>query len=71
MIEIYITKNRLNPSFMIEMCDEKSLPYQLRSMGDLNLPKVRTTCYGTDTVQFMGQRAWAKLPTEIKTFDSF
>ena len=26
MIEIYKTKNRLNPSFMIEMCDEKTSP---------------------------------------------
>ena len=66
MTEIYKTINRLNLSFTIEIFDDKSLPYHLRRMGDLDLPKVRTTCYGTDTVQFMGQRAWAKLPIEIK-----
>ena len=26
-----------------------------------------TTCYGTDTVRFMGQRTWEKLPIEVKT----
>ena len=35
-----------------------------------NLPKVGTTYYGTGTVRFMDQRAWAKLPTEIKTSSS-
>ena len=42
MIEIYNTRKRLNPSFMIEIFDEKTVPYQLRSMNNLNLPKVRT-----------------------------
>ena len=42
MIEIYKTRKRLNPSFMIEIFDEKTVPYQLRSMSNLNLPKVRT-----------------------------
>ena len=57
MIEIYKTKNRLNPPLMMEIFDNKILPYQLRSTSTLNLPKVRTTNYGTDTVRFMGQRA--------------
>ena len=39
----------------------------VRSTSNLNLPKVTTTYYGTDTVRFIGQRARAKLPTEIKT----
>ena len=70
MIEIYKTKNRLDPPFMMEIFDNKILPYQLRSTSTLNLPKVRTANYGTDTVRFMGQRAWAKLPIEIKTSSS-
>ena len=67
MVEIYKTRNHLNPSFMMEIFEEKAMPYQLRSSSNLNLPKVRTTCYGTDTVRFMGQRTWAKLPIEVKT----
>ena len=52
---------------MMEIFEEKALPIQLRSSSNLNLPKVRTTCYGTDNVRFMGQRIWAKLPIEVKT----
>ena len=70
MIEVYKTKNRLNPLFMIEIFEEKAAPYQLRSTSNLNLLKVRNTHNGTDTVRFMGQRARAKLPTEIKTSSS-
>ena len=43
---------------------------QQRNMSNLNLPKVRTTYYGTDTVRIMSQRGWAKVPTEIKTSSS-
>ena len=70
MIEIYKTKNRLNPPFMIEIFGDKEVSYQLRSTSKLNLPKVRTTNYGTDTVWFMGQRAWAKLPIDLKASSS-
>ena len=52
---------------MMEIFEEKAMPYQLRSSSNLNLPKVRTTCYGTDTVRFTGQRIWAKLRIEVKT----
>ena len=67
MVEIYKTRNHLNPLFMITILEEKAMPYQLRGSSNLNFPKVRTTCYGTETVRFMGQRIWAKLPTEMKT----
>ena len=70
VIEIYKTKNRLNLPFMIEMFGDKEVPYQLRITSKLNLPKVRTTNYGTDTVRFMGQRVWAKLPIELKASSS-
>ena len=70
MVEIYKTRNHLHPSFMMDIFEEKSMPYQLRSSSNLNLPKVRTTCYGIDDVRFMGQRVWAKLPVEVKTSDS-
>ena len=71
VVEIYKTRNPLNPSFMMEIFEEKAMPYQLRSLSYLNLPKVRTTCYATDTIRFMGQRIWAKLPIDVKTSVSF
>ena len=67
MVEINKTRNHLNPSFMMEILEEKAMPYQLRSSRNLNLPKVRTTCYGTDTVRFMGQRI--QFAYEYKEYD--
>ena len=67
MFEIYKTRNHLNLSFGMEIFEEKAMPYQLRSSGNLNLPKVKTTCYGTNAVRFMGQIIWAKLLIEVKT----
>ena len=57
-------KSRLNPPFMI--FDEMAVSYQLRGTSNLHLPKVTAIYYGTDPVRFMGQRAWAGLPTELK-----
>ena len=45
----------------------KAMPHQLRCINILNLPKVKSTHDGTDTVRFfVGQTIWEKLPTEIK-----
>ena len=53
----------------MEIYEEKSIPYQLRFLSNLNLPKVRATHYRKDTVKiryrFMGQRVWAKLPIHL------
>ena len=70
MIEIYKTKNRLNPPCMMKIFDQKAVPYRLRCKSILNLPKMRATYYGTHQYTYMRQRAWAKLPTEIKTSKS-
>ena len=52
---------------MMEIFEEKALPYQLRYLSNLKLRKVGTPFYGTNTVGLMGKRVLAKLPTEIKT----
>ena len=62
MIGIYITKNRLNPLLITETFYDKAVPYWRKSKSNLNLSKVKTTYYGTDTVWFLGQRVWEKLP---------
>ena len=66
MVEIYKTKHNLNPSFMKQIFEDKILPYNLRNTGTLLLPKVRTTAYGVETVRFLGQRLWEKLPDALK-----
>ena len=48
MIEIFKTKNNLNPTFMKDIFAEKNSYYSLRNPNHLQLPKVRTTIYGTE-----------------------
>ena len=70
MIEIYKTRNNLNPSFMKQIFEAKVLPYNLRCSEKLQLPKAKTTGLGIDTVRFVGGRVWETLPTELKTSSS-
>ena len=70
MTEIYKTKWELNPSFMKEIFVEKHSPYGLRSCHNLLLPQVRTTCYGLETISFLGCRLWQALPNDMKQSDT-
>ena len=55
MIEIYKTRNNLNPSFKKQIFEAKFLPYNLRCSKNLQLPKVKTTSHGINTVRFVGE----------------
>ena len=70
MIEIYKTRNNLIPSFMKQIFEAKVLPYILRCWERLQLPKAKTTGLGTDTVRFVGGRAWETLPPALKISSS-
>ena len=66
MIEIFKTKNNLNPTFMKNILTERDIPYNLRSENHLRLPKVNTTSYGMENIQYRGHHLWSSLPREIK-----
>ena len=51
MIEIFKTKNDLNPTFMKDIFAERDGYYSLRNLSHLQLLKVRTTIYGTENIQ--------------------
>ena len=70
MIEIYKTRNDLNPSFMKQISEEKVLPYNPRWSEKLQLPKAKTAGFGIDTVRFVGGRVWETLPPELKNSSS-
>ena len=70
MTEIYKTKWELNPSFMKEIFVEKHSPYGLRGCHNLLLPQARTTCYGLETISFLGCRLWQALPNDMKQSDT-
>ena len=66
MIEIYKTRNYLNPSFMKQIFEAKVLPYYLRYSERLQLPRAKATGLRIDTVTFVGERVWETLPPEQK-----
>ena len=70
MIEVYKTKWELNPTFMKEIFIENHSIYGLRSCNNLLLPQARTTCYGLETVSFLGSRLWRALPNDMKQSDT-
>ena len=70
MTEIYKTKWELNPSFMKEIFIEKHSAYGLRSCHNRLLPQARTTCYGLETISFLGSRLWQALPNDMKQSDT-
>ena len=40
--------------------------YSLRHGNDVQVPKVRTTSFGIETIAYLGSRLWHLLPQEIK-----
>ena len=70
MTEMCKATNSLNPSFISELSKPRDLQYNLRSKNILEIPKVRTTSYGIETAQFIGQRLWQMLPPNVKASPS-
>ena len=70
MTEIFKTINNLNPIFMKDIFATKHSYYSLRNPNHLQLPKVRTTKYGTENIQFRGCSLWSSLPNSLKGSDS-
>ena len=66
MIEIFKTKNDLNPTFMKDILAGRDKYYSLRNINHLQLPKVRTTMYGTENIQYRGCLLWYSLPSFLK-----
>ena len=66
MTEIYETHNSLNPTFMEDIFIAKIPQYSLRNGSQMQLPKVRTTTFGIETISYLGGKLWHKLSTEIK-----
>ena len=69
MIEIYKTKNSLNPSFMEDICVERpNITYDLRNKAGLLVPRANTTAHGIETIKYIGSRLWQTLPSENREY---
>ena len=67
MTEIYETKGWLNPPFMKEIFMQRNISYSLRYGDDAQVPKVRRTSFGVESIAYLGNKLWQILPQENKT----
>ena len=70
LIEMFKTKENINPPFMREIFCERTVTYNLRNNNEFLLPMVRTTSYGSETIKYRGQRLWLSLPQHIRNAQS-
>ena len=70
MIEMYTTRNDLNPSFMQEIFCENTICYNLCTNNEFVQPRVRSVNNGTESVRFKGPQLWQTLPPTIRNSES-
>ena len=70
VIEMYKSRNDLNPSFMQEIFCENESHYNLRNNNEFIQPRVRSVNNGTESVRFKGPQLWQMLPQPIRKSES-
>ena len=60
----------LNPPFMKEIFMQRNISYSLRFGDDAQVPKVRTTSFGVESIAYLGNKPWQILSQEIKQSNS-
>ena len=66
LVEVYKTVNKLSPSFMCELFDEKDVKYNLRNCNNICVKQCRTKKYGQDSLSNYGDKLRNALPHELK-----
>ena len=68
--EIYISTTQINPEFMWPYVTYNNISHNLRKGPILYLSCTHSTCYGTNSVHFIGSLIWNNLPRDIKSSKS-
>ena len=69
-IEVFKSIMHLNPQFMWSYFEEKPMPYNLRYDTKLVLPKIKSSRFGFNSLQFRGSLLWNNLPVSVKNCKS-
>ena len=67
MVEIYECTNFISPSILSEFFATKEITYDLRIKNLLQVPKVKTSSYGQNSLSFRGSILWNTLSDSIKS----
>ena len=66
MVEIYECTNYISPSVFSEFFATKEIKYDLRIKNLLQVPKVKTSTYGQNSLSFRGSILWNTLSDSTK-----
>ena len=70
VIEVFKSIMNLNPQFMWSYFEEKPMTYNLRDGSKLALPKIKSTRFGINSLQFRGSLSWNDLAVSLKSCQS-
>ena len=71
MIEMFKVKNKLAPAPLYEVFKVNTTSsYNLRTVSDFELPRVRTTNFGTESLSYLGPKLWETVPLSIRNVES-
>ena len=66
MLEVYKSRNKLNPELMWDLFRVKESPYSLRAGEVLIIPPIQSTKYSINSLIFRGSILWNNVPNNIK-----
>ena len=69
-IEVSKSITHLNPQFMWYYFNEITMPYNLRDRSKLVLPKIKSSRFHINSLQFRVSLLWSNLPVPVKTCQS-
>ena len=65
-IEMYKVKNELCPKIMLDLFKEVTHPCNIRNGLICGSYKIKTVCYGTETITYLGPKILSIIPEEIR-----
>jgi len=66
MLEVFMTLNYLNPSYLWDLFNVKQVEYNLRTKNLVVLPQIKTQTYGANSITFRGSILWNALTDDVK-----
>jgi len=66
MLEVFMTLNYLNPSYLWDLFNVKQVEFNLRTKNLVFLLQAKTQPYGTSSITFRGSFLWNALTDDIK-----
>ena len=71
MIELYKIKNNIAPTLLCEVFKpKKTSSYSLRKVNYFEIPQVRTSNFGKESLSYLGPKLWETVPSSIRDIKS-